>query len=655
MRTLSAPLLAAIAAPYSPDFRVELADTNPHFATVAAGAPTGPCASALAPDGSLINVYVTTSLPQTVKVQRVIDPANAGQYAVWTALTTDGRAQAGVCVIVSGATVRVLWQSTAGTAIWAADSTNNGVSFGAPASLFDPGHPCYGIAADQDLTRVFVAYDALGLGSVRVALWTLSGTWSHVDWTNGDLNQIVGLAAARESAGVYGLVLAAVTATGEAYSVQTFTYSAGWTGLSLVVPVDTSGGLSVAFPHLSFFDGAYRLTWRIHDDGTSSGQVYSRLVRSFSNDFQHWDAGVEDAATFPSGAAWIKHAAAYLLTAPETTRRAPLFDSSANYRDCSADLLRLDLVEKEGVPARAVITLDASTGVYDALSCLRPNASILLSQGVVGVGLVATHLLYVESWTFARTASTRQITILAMDRLSFMRRQARAAFGYVGFNVGWVTSDLACKAGLGLLNTTQDAAAQFTTVLAAVLVHAGERYDQALSRVQAVYDGSLRLELVAATGIAFGVIERLHFFTKVPGQASIWSYNGEPDSLRVTHSGDRANHIAAFGPSTLTAFGDSWDFSDVDAVGVERFALAVETQVFDGTTAALRSSLGLIREQRFALSVRAGLQPNPALELLDVVTFNDVSGNASTRITGLHLTYVAQTAVHECVLTGEGV
>ena len=51
----------------------------------------------------------------------------------------------------------------------------------------------------------------------------------------------------------------------------------------------------------------------------------------------------------------------------------------------------------------------------------------------------------------------------------------------------------------------------------------------------------------------------------------------------------------------------------------------------------------------------ATLQPNPALELLDVVSFNDVSGNVSTRITELHTTYFPQQGHHDLVLVGEGV
>jgi hypothetical protein len=48
-------------------------------------------------------------------------------------------------------------------------------------------------------------------------------------------------------------------------------------------------------------------------------------------------------------------------------------------------------------------------------------------------------------------------------------------------------------------------------------------------------------------------------------------------------------------------------------------------------------------------------QPNPALEQLDVVQFDDGTGNVQTRITELHLTYMPQDGHHDLVLVGEGV
>ena len=54
----------------------------------------------------------------------------------------------------------------------------------------------------------------------------------------------------------------------------------------------------------------------------------------------------------------------------------------------------------------------------------------------------------------------------------------------------------------------------------------------------------------------------------------------------------------------------------------------------------MRDALELAREVRFALAVQAAVQPNPALEVGDVVAFGDGSlGMAVCRVGELHLTW----------------
>ena len=72
-----------------------------------------------------------------------------------------------MCLCVAGTVVRALWQAATSTAILYADSVDSAATWGGPAALFDPGHPCYGIAPDGDLTTVLVAYDPIGLGAAR--------------------------------------------------------------------------------------------------------------------------------------------------------------------------------------------------------------------------------------------------------------------------------------------------------------------------------------------------------------------------------------------------------------------------------------------------------------------------------------------------------
>lgn len=665
MRALSPALTAAIATPGSvPDLKLELADIWPHFATIGTWASSGPTASAIAPDGSVVSAYVSTSVPQTIYVRRVSDPANAAQWGAWTAISTDGRAQAGVALCVAGSTMRVLWQSSTTTAIKYADSTNSGASWTAPAALFDPAAPCYGLAADGDLSQVLVAYDALGLGSVRLAVWKLSGTWSHTDWTNGDQNTIVGIAASRNGDGSYGVAIALQGATGEAYSIQTCVYSGGWTPLSLVAPVDTNVGLTVHYPHLSQFDGGYRLAWQVADSGAVSGLAYTRSARTQSVDFVHWQAPLEDQASLPSGAAWLKHASCYLLIAPETVRRAPLFDPTTGYRDLTADIVRLDLVEREGEPAKLVVTLDNSTGTYTSLAALKPNAQLLLSQGFVGAGLLPTHLLYLDEWTYVRAADLNEVTLVAQDRTRFLERQTRVPLSYANRGVAYILADLAALAGFDA-PASIDGSSQFSQTLALFQVHAGQTYRQAMQRLLAVYDGTYRAGTAPGSGTAFAALDTLAVIGKSAGQPSVWTAPGppsgsgapgEPEHLHLTHAGERANHLVVYGPRTVpTAVSEAWDFADAGTVGQERYALVVDSFAASAGAAALIAALALAREGRLATRATLTIGAHPGLELGDAITVGDSALPATNcRIVTLSHSYHALESLHELVLGCEG-
>ncbi len=608
MRTLSSLQTAALAAAGAvPDIRLELAADRPRFADAGGWSGTGPIASVVAPTGSVISAYISTGAPQTVYTRRVTDPTNAGSWAVWTALSTDARGQAGVALCVAGATVRLLWQAGASTDILFADSLDSGGAWSAPAVLFDPAARCAGLGADGDLNLVLVAYDALGLGSIRLAAWKLAGAWSHTDWPNGDQNTIVGMSATSTGAGGYAVALALQGATGEAYSIQTTTVSTSgspvWTPLSLVTPVDTSAGLTVRYPQLSQFDGAYRLAYQIEDSGAVSGLAYTRVARARSADFVHWQAPLEDEANFPSGAAWLRHATCTLLGAAEAVRRAPLYNPATDYRDLPADIIQLDLLEREGRPAKLVVTLDNSTGAYTTLTALTANAQVLLSQGFVGAGILPTHLLYLDQWTLTRAADLNQITIVARDRLRFLERASRIPISYANQTVAYILADLAA---LGRLRPPADldAASQFSQSPPLFQVQAGQPYHTAIERLLAVYDGTLRARALPWSGPAFAAVDVPTVASKNSAQAAVWSTPApgsgslaEVEYLHLTQAGERANHLVVHGSRRVppTVMAEAWDFADAAAVGQERYALIVEGFAVDSASASLIAGLALAR------------------------------------------------------------
>ena len=656
MRTLSPALTAAAGALSSlPDLRLELADVMPHFGTVATGTLSGPCSACLAPDGSVIAACVSGT---GLYVLHVVDPANAAQWAGWVLAAGDAREQTGVCVFAAGSAVRLLYQQGSVTAVRFLDSLDSGHTWSAPATLFDPGRSCYGLAADGDLSTVLVAYDP-GTGLARLAAWGSTSGWHGADWPNGDLAAIRGIAACRNGDGSYAVVLATQSVPTMPYAIQRCTYTTGatpaWSTLAIIQSVDTAVGLLVGFPHLTRFGGLYRLTFLEQDTGSTSGMIYARVARSSSADFVHWQAATPDLSAMPHGAAWLQHGAGQILIAPETVRLAPAYSLLAGYRDLSDDVLRLDLVEREGQPAKLIVTLDNSTGAYTNLAALKPNAQLLLSQGYAGAGLIPTHLLYVDEWTFVRAAGEQCVTLVAYDASSRLRRQTRYPVSYVHRTIGYIVCDLAALAGFEV-TAAVDASIQFGQDVASFQLTPGQSYEAALARLLAGFDGTYRVCLVPGSGAAFGVVDQLAVTGKSAAQASVWSYAGEPLYLHRTCAGDHANHLVVCGPQKIpTAVAEAWDMADLAATGQERYALLIEQLATTAGAASFVAGLALAREDRLATRVALAVAPHPGLELFDAIVVNDPALPATTcRIVGLALAFYPHQVCCDLVLTCEG-
>lgn len=172
-----------------------------------------------------------------------------------------------------------------------------------------------------------------------------------------------------------------------------------------------------------------------------------------------------------------------------------------------------------------------------------------------------------------------------------------------------------------------------------------------------MYDGTCRAENRAGAGVAFAYVDQLRVLGKSASDPVLYTYNDEPEPLHVTHSGDWANRVLVFGPlSASAAYSDNWDWADVDATGQERAAIAVEPQTSTAAEAQLRGALELVREQRFALAVQMSVQPNPELELHDVVQIDYAAiGPAVCRVTELHMVYCPGQGQHDLVIVAGGV
>ncbi len=658
MRTLS-PYLTAAAQTFGspPDVRLELADAAPHFAVVRALGETASRTSAcIAPDGALVAACVLSS---GLYIIRVTDPSDVVLWNAWTFLTSDARLQAGCCCIVAGATVRVLWQKTSTTQVCATDSTDSGVSWGATAVLFDPAHACWGLAGDGDLGTVLLAYNP-GTGVARPAAWHLAGTWSGLDWTNGDWGQVVGIDAVRNVDGSYSVVLAGWQAAGSPSRLVSCTYVYGgapaWSVLTPLQTLLLATGIYAAYPHLTHWGGLYRLTWVEQDSGAVDGVPYARLVRASSADFVHWTAGTASPGTAVTcGAVWLQHALGQVLAGLEAVLFAPSYDPATDYRDLTADLLRLEVVEAEGKPATLTATLDNSAGQYSGLAALKVRAQILLSQGFVGAGLIPTHLFYVESWTFARAVDVSEIAIVALDASWCLEYETCVPLSYASRQIIDIVFDLAAQAGFERASTI-DGSQQFNQIVTTYQLVAGETYTLAMQRMLRAWAGAWRVRVVPAPGVAFAAVDWLDVIGKSASQATVWSYGVEAEALQVGVDGDRANRVAVRGPTKIAAaVAEVWDSADLAATGRERYALVVEQLATTAGGAVYAAQFALAREQRLATQVQLTVGPNPALELYDAVALTDsILPGLSCRIVGLRLTVDARSSQYELQLSCEG-
>jgi hypothetical protein len=659
MRTVSGAMTAAAASLAStPDVKLELADSGEHFTAVYTGASTGPCAACLAPDGSLIVAYVSGA---NVKATRITDPSMAAQWtAAYTSVTADGRESAGVALCNNGATVRLLFQRGSTTDIRYSDSFDNGVSWSAPATLFALGKTCYGIAmVDITFSTVFIAYDNSGGGTVRLAVWAFSGAWAGVDWTNGDLNTITGIDVVKDSLGNYGVVLAGQGVAGQPYSILSAVYNAGhvWSSVQTVRGLDLAFGILIRYPHLSVANGVYRLTYQEQDNGSSDGLVYVRVNRMTSVDFMHWTAPVASPqAGIGHGAVWLRHAIGDVLASADAALFSPAYNPATMYRDLTGDLIDLTVVEQEGSPGHLTVVLDNSMGVYTALAALKHHAQMQLSQGYVGVGLVPTHLLYVDGWTFERGADINQVTITATDASRLLERQTRYPVSYANRAVSYIVGDLTALAGFESAAIV-DGSPQFSQNVARFQLPPGQTFLAALQRLLTAYEGTLCVRVVPGSGPAFAVVDQQLALGKSAGQAAVWSYDGEPEYVHLRQSGDRANHLIVYGPQSVPiAVAEAWDIADLVSSGQERYGLIVEQLADNAPAAESVATLAMARETRLATHLVLAVAPHPGLEIFDAIAVHDAVLPVTTgRITGLVLTHQPRTASHDLVITCEGI
>jgi hypothetical protein len=624
--------------------RLELIDAALHYAPVYTGGPMGRNSALLAADGAVVQAYHDGA--RTVYARRVMAPSMA-TWGAWVAVTTSAAPTAAPALVGLSDRVRLLWQDAATTTLYAADSFDGGASWGAATALFDSGATAAGLAADGDAATLFVAYTAGG--GWRVAVWTLGSGWTQADWTNGDAVAITGLGAVRNGDGSYLVAVTRQEGATTGAAVQVCTYSGTWSPLVTVVPADLSAGVALGEPRLSIYDGHYHLAYALVDSGTVSGLVSARVALAHSLDGLHWTDPLEDAGTYAHGATALEHATGYLLVAPDTAGLAPLYtESAAQYRDCTADVSRLEVIQKDGAPARLVVTLQNDAGQYDGLPALRPNARLRLALGYAGAGTAPAYVCYVDDWSLVRAADENEVVVTASDALAWLDRQSRTTLLYSEQTVGWLAREILARAGL--LAVTLPLTAQFAQAVPSFAIAAGTTWRDALVRLSRLYGFDVAARAESDGSDAVAIVE------KNPGDAPVWSYGGEVEELVLAHVADRANHVLVFGaPATGgPPMGESWDWADVEDTGQERYLHVVEPMITTAAGAGIRAALELQQETRRAMSGSLVAALHPGLELWDVITLGGNLPPATARVATLHHVYEPHPGTYDLVLAFEG-
>ncbi len=677
MRPLTPELAAAVRqGNAAPLVRLELVDHAPHYAVVYAGGPVGRNDAVLAPDGAVVQAYHDGA--RTVYARRVADPT-AASWGSWAAVATMASSVAGVALARIGGRLRLLWQDAATTGVYAAESTDGGRSWGAATLLFDPAVAACALAADGDANAVFAACQDSGGGQWQVAVWSPTGTgpWSGTTWTGGGSPAITGLDVARSLAGD-GSYLVAVTrqpAPGMGAALQVCAYGstvggAGWGAALTVVPPDLSAGVFASDPRVTTYDGLYHLAYAVVDSGSVDGLPSARAALLHSADGVHWSDPLEDAALYAHGATPLEHAAGLLLVAPDTAALAPIpraGTAGAGYRDCTGDISRLEVMHKDGDPARLVVTLQnrppdgigatgatgaTGAGIYGDLPALRPNALLRLWLGYAGAALVPAYAAYVDDWSFVRAADEDEVVVTASDAMAWLDRQSRGTLVYGGQTVEWLAREVAARASLPAI--VVPATAQFGYVAPTFSIPAGSTWRDALGRLGRLYgfDAAVR---VGADGR-----DVLTLYERQGTELVVWRYGGEVEQLVIAVSADRANHVLVFGAlnggTTGPIIGEAWDWADVASTGQERYMHTVEPLIGTRAGAEVRAALELAREARQGRSGSLSVPLHPGLEVGDVITATVADGAApvTLRVATLHHVYEPRAGTYDTILTCEG-
>lgn len=682
VRSLSGTLSAAVSSKNRrPYISCTIEDHINHLSINVAASNTEAYADCcITGDGSIVRVRVTrgaNAFQQSAQWQRITDPTNPSQWTTWNTFagSTNVMFQDGGCAVSqTGSSTNAYFQRGDNQALVNWFSSDNGVSWsGSPGTVLTPPAAALikGISSAGN-SDVFFQYDVAGGDAIGCSFFTSSWSAIHT-WSITTAKGANGLAVSWTGS-LYHI------AYSDGSSLKTCTCSADgvtWIPSYDIAQTDATF-LARVSPRVAFFDGLYNLICVEADSGAVTGTTYSYPRLRQSPDFIHWSNGtiMQDVAS-TYGVNFLKDTAPggsrarYILSAMSGIQfnNAYAQNDATNFLDVSSKIESYQRVDRLDKPGTVEMVLD------NALSSLTASVSDYLNSVYGPIGLntlinlnegyytgsppttqesVNTGKYHIQKITFERSPGVNQIRLTARDLTSLLDQENRFQISYLNQVLSWMIPEICARAGI--FNVVVPATTQMSTSLGLFVLHAGQKYRNALDELCRV--GWLEYFLDQT--------ETLIFKELSGSDTSVWTYQPEIEKWSIGTDDIQANHVLVIGKppigggilGSITA-GEAYDMKHVKAVGLERVLTHSDQKLTTSGLSAQSAAFVLQQEQRDCSAHSVEVPANPALQLLDAITTTDTSNQSTgmsnvSRVIKSNTVFNAQKAEYFMTIELEG-
>jgi hypothetical protein len=255
---------------------------------------------------------------------------------------------------------------------------------------------------------------------------------------------------------------------------------------------------------------------------------------------------------------------------------------------------------------------------------------------------------------FARSPGENLLLLAAEDNTKLLDAVNRYQITYSNQTLAWMIAEVCARAGMFSLSLP--ATTQMSTNIITFVLHAGQKYRQALDELCRV--GWLEYFLDQD--------ETMQFRELSPTDSGVWTYQPEIETLAIGGDDLRSNHIIVSGLPPIGSYigavtnGEAYDDTHMHATGVERVIAESDPKLVTSALCASKAAFLLQQEQREQYAHTVTVPCNPGLQLLDVIHLADQAAPAGTgqvangRIIRQEVKFEAEKGLFEQTLDLEG-